>query len=229
MIRKTKDRWSATRQVVLGFLGLLVLFGGFGAWAVTSEISGAVVATGRIEVDRNRQIVQHQNGGVVATIHVDEGDAVEAGDLLIQLDTQELASQLAIAEGQLFELMARRGRLEAQRDESEAIEFEPELIEMGQSNPDIQELMGGQGNLFAARQDSVAREIDQMTKRRDQIEAQVVGVEAQEVALVRQLELIEEELGNQETLLERGLAQACLLYTSPSPRDQRGSRMPSSA
>ena len=208
MIRKTKDRWSATRQVVLGFLGLLVLFGGFGAWAVTSEISGAVVATGRIEVDRNRQIVQHQNGGVVATIHVDEGDAVEAGDLLIQLDTQELASQLAIAEGQLFELMARRGRLEAQRDESEAIEFEPELIEMGQSNPDIQELMGGQGNLFAARQDSVAREIDQMTKRRDQIEAQVVGVEAQEVALVRQLELIEEELGNQETLLERGLAQA---------------------
>ena len=208
MIRKAKDRWSATRQVVLGFLGLLVLFGGFGAWAVTSEISGAVVATGRIEVDRNRQIVQHQNGGVVATIHVDEGDAVEAGDLLIQLDTQELASQLAIAEGQLFELMARRGRLEAQRDESEAIEFEPELIEMGQSNPDIQELMGGQGNLFAARQDSVAREIDQMTKRRDQIEAQVVGVEAQEVALVRQLELIEEELGNQETLLERGLAQA---------------------
>ena len=26
-----------------------------------------------------------------------------------------------------------------------------------------------------------------------------------------------------------GMAQACLLYTSPSPRDQRGSRMPSSA
>ena len=26
-----------------------------------------------------------------------------------------------------------------------------------------------------------------------------------------------------------GLCNACLLYTSPSPRDQRGSRMPSSA
>ena len=26
-----------------------------------------------------------------------------------------------------------------------------------------------------------------------------------------------------------GLVEACLLYTSPSPRDQRGSRMPSSA
>ena len=26
-----------------------------------------------------------------------------------------------------------------------------------------------------------------------------------------------------------GLIEGCLLYTSPSPRDQRGSRMPSSA
>ena len=29
--------------------------------------------------------------------------------------------------------------------------------------------------------------------------------------------------------LSGGLAGVCLLYTSPSPRDQRGSRMPSSA
>ena len=28
---------------------------------------------------------------------------------------------------------------------------------------------------------------------------------------------------------QRGRVRACLLYTSPSPRDQRGSRMPSSA
>ena len=30
-------------------------------------------------------------------------------------------------------------------------------------------------------------------------------------------------------LVEGAAVQACLLYTSPSPRDQRGSRMPSSA
>ena len=32
-----------------------------------------------------------------------------------------------------------------------------------------------------------------------------------------------------QELLLRGLDESCLLYTSPSPRDQRGSRMPSSA
>ena len=31
------------------------------------------------------------------------------------------------------------------------------------------------------------------------------------------------------TLYQNVLGRACLLYTSPSPRDQRGSRMPSSA
>ena len=32
-----------------------------------------------------------------------------------------------------------------------------------------------------------------------------------------------------QELLEEKLAMGCLLYTSPSPRDQRGARMPSSA
>ena len=36
-------------------------------------------------------------------------------------------------------------------------------------------------------------------------------------------------LYNLAHFVDRGLIKACLLYTSPSPRDQRGSRMPSSA
>ena len=33
----------------------------------------------------------------------------------------------------------------------------------------------------------------------------------------------------EDTPAVRGMINNCLLYTSPSPRDQRGSRMPSSA
>ena len=36
-------------------------------------------------------------------------------------------------------------------------------------------------------------------------------------------------IGTVDDLNEDGLLRICLLYTSPSPRDQRGSRMPSSA
>jgi HlyD family type I secretion membrane fusion protein len=210
---ENEKSWSATRPLILGFIGLLVLFGGFGTWAMTSQIAGAVVASGRIEVDRNRQIVQHETGGVVAEILVDEGDSVQAGDTLLKLDREQLESELAIVEGQLFELMARRGRLEAQRDEADDIEFDEVLIAAGAANSDTQELMEGQRNLFDARRVSVAQELDQLGKRSLQIGAQIEGVAAQETALARQLELIEEELGNQQSLLDRGLTQASAVLT----------------
>ena len=213
MNAREDKRWSAARPLILGFIGLLLLFGGFGTWAVTSQIAGAVVASGRIEVDRNRQIVQHETGGVVADILVDEGDSVAAGDVLLRLDAEQLTSQLAIVEGQLYELMARRGRLEAQRDEVETVTFDEELLTAGATNPDVQELVDGQRNLFDARRVSVAQELEQLGKRRAQINAQIRGVDAQEAALSRQLELIEEELANQQSLLDRGLTQASAVLT----------------
>jgi len=208
MSKQSSNRWSAWQSVLIGFIGLSLLFGGFGTWAVKSQIAGAIVASGRIEVERNRQIVQHDKGGTVAEIRVDEGDGVKAGDLLIRLDPAQITSQLVIVEGQLFELMARRGRLEAERDETDTLKFDKELLEAGGQNPDLQELMEGQENLFRARRASVAQEIDQLGKRRGQTLNQIEGVVAQEASLSTQLDLIEEQLVSQQSLLDRGLAQA---------------------
>ncbi|MEO0937654.1 MAG: HlyD family type I secretion periplasmic adaptor subunit [Pseudomonadota bacterium] len=201
-------RWSTRGPVIFGLFGLLVLFGGFAAWATLTNIAGAIIASGRVEVDRNRQIVQHPTGGVVAQISVDEGDRVAAGDLLLTLDDRQLRSQLAIIEGQLYELMARRGRLEAERDEAEEVVFEPELLERGRENADVQELIDGQRNLFFARRDSAAREAEQLSKRAAQIANQIEGIEAQRASLGEQRTLIQQELESQQSLLDRGLAQA---------------------
>ena len=38
-----------------------------------------------------------------------------------------------------------------------------------------------------------------------------------------------EAIDSRDTTAEPAIESICLLYTSPSPRDQRGSRMPSSA
>lgn len=201
-------KWSALSPVVIGFIGILILFGGFGSWAVLSNIAGAVVASGRIEVESNRQVVQHDTGGTVSEITVSEGDLVKAGDVLIRLDPTQYASELALIESQLYELMARRGRLEAQRDETPTITFDPELVEVAARNEDALELMDGQSNLFEARRDSIDREIDQLGKRRNQIEDQIIGIGAQEESLATQLSLIQEQLTSQQKLLDQGLSQA---------------------
>ncbi len=200
--------WSARRPMMIGVLGLLLLIGGFGTWSVMSSIAGAVVATGRIEVDQNRQVVQHLDGGIVSEILVEEGDSVVEGALLLRLDANRLRSQLVITEGQLFELTSRRGRLEAERDSADGIEFDAEIIELATTRPEVEEFMAGQKRLFGARQDSLAREIEQLEKRRAQIRDQIKGIKAQQESMVLQLDLIGQELKNQQTLLDRGLAQA---------------------
>ncbi|NVO29164.1 HlyD family type I secretion periplasmic adaptor subunit [Donghicola sp. C2-DW-16] len=200
--------WSVRQPLLIGLIGLLVLVGGFGTWAVATSISGAVVASGKIEVDRNRQVVQHLDGGIVSEILVDEGDTVSEGDVLIRLDPTELRSSLLITEGQLFELMARRGRLEAEIEEAAEITFEEELLSAAKSRPEIANLIDGQLRLFHARRESIERETEQLQKRSKQIREQIVGIKAQQDATRAQLKLVEEELKNQTSLLDRGLAQA---------------------
>ena len=199
---------SARRPLLIGFLALAVLLGGFGAWATLTTISGAVVAPGLIEVEQNRQAVQHPDGGLVAEVAVREGDGVAAGQVLLRLDGEVLASELALVEGELFEIMARRGQLEAERDGSAEIAFDPALVEAARGRPDVAGQMEAQRRLHEARRDSLASETEQLAKRRAQIATQIEGIEAQQQALETQIALIADELTDQRSLLDRGLAQA---------------------
>ena len=203
-----KAEFPTFKPMMLGTITLLILVGGFGLWGVMAEISGAVVASGQIEVDQNRQIVQHPDGGVVAQIAVDEGDSVIAGQTLIKLDPTLEKSELAIIESQLFELMARRGRLEAERDGNQTIDFDGTLKERASNDPSVAELMSGQQRLFDARSETASNQVAQLSKRKGQIRNQIEGLDAQQIALQRQLDLIAEELSDQQSLLNRGLAQA---------------------
>lgn len=201
-------RFSMRLPMTIGVIALLILVGGFGAWAAMSQISGAVIASGQIEVDLNRQVVQHPDGGVVDEILVDEADQVAAGDLLIRLDGTLLNSQRAAVEAELFELLARKARLMAEQDgATEITDFDDELLSLAANRPDIAELIDGQQRLFEARDISVANEVSQLREQSDQIERQVEGLEAQGVALTAQIALIARELADQQTLLDRGLAQ----------------------
>jgi len=203
----TKE-WSARSPVMIGVFALVVLVGGFGSWAVFSQLAGAIVAQGEIEADRNRQVIQHPDGGVVTSILVEEGDRVEAGQTLVRLDPTLLQSDLTTVESQLYELMARRARLGAERDEVPEIVFDAELLEVAARQPEVAELVDGQRRLFEARVSSNVQQIEQLRLRRQQITSQIGGITAQQEALTTQLALIGEELTGQQALLERGLAQA---------------------
>ena len=200
--------WSARGPVMLGAVTLALLVAGFFLWGIGTRIDGAIVAPGQVQVESNRQVVQHPDGGVVAAIDVIEGQKVAAGDLLVTLDGTLLASELAIVEGQLFESQSRRARLEAERDDAAELVVPPELAALAQQRPDVAEQIEGQKKLIQARRDTVRRETAQLSKRKDQFLSQIDGIDAQAAAIDSQLALILSELEDQQALLEKGLAQA---------------------
>lgn len=207
----TDHRATPRIPMLVGYSAAVLLIGGFGFWAVSTEIAGAVVTSGAIEVESERQVVQHPDGGVVDEIRVRDGDSVAAGEVLIRLDGTFLRSELAVIEGQLAEFFARSARLRAERDDAEAVTVDayPQLVT--QSNKVIEEQLAGQIALFEARRVSLARENDQLIQQQRQIQRQIEGLTAQLDASRRQLDLFQSELRDVESLYERGLVQVTRL------------------
>ncbi|HET7409958.1 MAG TPA: HlyD family type I secretion periplasmic adaptor subunit [Paracoccaceae bacterium] len=203
-----EDGWSARGFILFGLACVALLAGGLGTWAATASLSGAVIASGQMRVESNRQVVQHPDGGVVGEILVQDGDIVAGGDVLLRLDDTLLRSELAAMESQLYEIMARRGRLEAEQIGADRIEFDPEVLEEAAGNPGVARLVQGQRALFVARRESTAKEMAALEEQKLQLSDQITGAEAQLASLRRQSELIAKELVGQQSLLAKGLAQA---------------------
>lgn len=207
----SSNKWSARRPILVGLVALLLVAGGLGYWSYSVQISGAVIASGTIEVQGDRKTVQHPDGGVVGEILVEDGDSVSAGDVIIRLDGTLLQSALAVVEGQLFEVMARQARFAAERDGAMEITFPEELLKAA-GRPDVSETMEGQRRLFLARRNTLEGRKALLSERVRQIDSQVEGTNAQIASLSKQHDLIGKELADYERLFNNGLAtQARLL------------------
>ncbi|TMV02548.1 HlyD family type I secretion periplasmic adaptor subunit [Ruegeria sediminis] len=205
---KQGPAWRITIPAIVGFTALIILIGGLGIWSTRTQLAGAIVSSGVIEVQTNRQVVEHPDGGVVGEILVRDGAKVAAGDLLLRFDDTFLASEKAIVEGQLFELLARKARLEAERDGVSVQELEDRFAELQSQEPIGDDLMAGQRRLFLARAETFAKQAEQLHEQRIQIENEIIGTQAQLVAMRRQVKLIANELRDQQSLLNRGLTPA---------------------
>jgi HlyD family secretion protein len=157
--------------------------------------------------------VQHPAGGVVDQILVQEGDTVSKDELLVRLDPTITQSDLRIVEGQLFELMARRARLEAERSDLEEITFDQVLLDQALLDPNVEALVEGQRRLFAARVETLQEQISQLRNQKLQLDNQIGGIDAQTASLDLQIDLISTETDMQKTLLDKGLAQLTRILT----------------
>jgi len=210
--REKKNGAEAARfPLVAGWLAVLLLVGGLGYWSVATRIAGAVIVPGVIQLESKSQVIQHPEGGVVAEIIARDGDAVEAGDVLIRFDATRLNSERSVVSDQIGALRARRLRLEAERDDDDVITLDPALEAEAADDPALATQIASERALFQARREAFEQERELLAEQTAQIEARAQGTEAQHAALTRQKELLQRQIDDQEALLGEGLAQSSRL------------------
>ena len=190
------------RRLGLMAVALFVLV--FGGWSAIAPLASAAVAPGVISPDGYRKTVQHLEGGIIRVIHVREGDRVEAGEPLITLDdTKARAGDAEIRERLLNEL-AKAARLEAERTETDDIDFPPLLRQ--DSSKELRQVMEGQRQLLKSRHATYKGRADILDARIRQLEEQNGGLMEVIAAQDRKLVLIDDEIDSSQKLLDEGLA-----------------------
>ena len=78
---------KAGTVIIVGIFTLLIAVI---IWACVSEIDVVITSSGSVQPIGNLNVVKTYSGGTVKSINVTEGDFVEQGDVLIELDTEAL-------------------------------------------------------------------------------------------------------------------------------------------
>ncbi len=195
---------SIRRHLMVGVIASLAMVGGAGAWAAVTNLAGAVVAPGHFVVDSYVKKVQHPKGGVVGEILVREGDKVRAGDVLMRLDATQTRANLAIVTKRLNELAARLARLEAERDDRNAIIF-PDWLLANDGDAEVAAAIHSESRLFQSRREAREGQKAQLNQRIEQFEHEIAGLKAQEVAYAEGIEVLNTEISALNRLREQGI------------------------
>lgn len=201
--RETTVKTSVARYLFLGFFIVFALIGGVAVWAATQQISGAVIASGRVVVDSNLKQVQHPTGGVVDEIKVKNGDRVAKGQLLMRLDETIPKANLSVVIKQIKELTMRAARLEAERDGRDNISLP--IVLTGDTSAESRRIIEGETNLFHSRRESHKKQKAQLRERIAQHGEEIVGIDGQIKAKATEIKLIAEELKGLEKLEKKQL------------------------
>lgn len=195
---------STRSHTLAGYLTIAVFIAVFGYWAAVAPLAGAIVAPGVVAAAGQNISIRHLEGGIVEEIQVHEGDRVEAGQPMLELDPTIVEAQLNRLLRQSTALKAKAARLESERDGLEEMAVPSELAQVP-PNPEIIEVVDEQRKEFDARLSRYRTELEILNQRTAALKAAVAGLEAQKDAAGEQLRVVEEEISRKEALLEQGL------------------------
>jgi len=164
------DRRMTGPSAVIWVTGAAIAL--FIGWSAVAPIDEIVRAEGEIVSTSRPQIIQNLEGGILAELHVAEGDVVSFGEPLARLHSTKFQATVDDLEEQIAALEIRRLRLEAELDGDANFTVPPDLSER------TPHLVASERVLLAARQSETTSALagaqavlDEARTERDLLEA----------------------------------------------------------
>lgn len=220
-----RDNIEDPRRIIRQGLTVIVLFFGvLGLWAVFGEISGAVVAPGKIKIETERKTVQHLEGGIVEAILVREGDEVKEGQPLVALESVQVEASENMLQKQLVAQLAAQTRFAAEKDLRSEFRWPDELRRMAEAAHST-DVLNNEEKIFRARAEALQGQISLLNTQLAQIDAQIVGFRDQIKAEQTIIGTLNEELKAKRQLYqERYLEKSQILELERTLAGHEGNR-----
>ncbi len=176
--------------VVLAVIALLV-------WATVAPIDEVTRGTGRVIPSSQLQRVQSFDGGVVQEILVEEGERVEAGELLMRIDPTRFLANFRENRATAQSLQARAERLRALATGSS---FTPsdQLVDKAP------EIVDQERELYQNALEKLAEEKSILQERLSQRRAELEEAQSRRDTAARELNMASQELNLTRPLLQSG-------------------------
>jgi len=167
------DQEPARAKILLkSFWAILVLAI---VWAAFTEVDEITRGEGKVIPSKQLQVIQSLDGGVVSEILVKEGQVVQAGQVLVNIDTTRFDSSLQENRAQYLALLARAARLKALAEDTrfvpppEVVSEAPRIVEAEQQSYEASKSTLS-AQLAIAQQQLAQRqqELTEMRARREQ-------------------------------------------------------------
>lgn len=201
------DLPRSTRGLTMaGMVVIAITVMGFGVWGNTAPIAGAVVASGVFVATGQNKTIQHLEGGMIRDIMVHEGDTVEAGQILVELDQTTAKAEMQRLYLRNARLTAVDARLQAQVREEPEIHFPSDLTAVSQ-DPQIRSIVSAQVLAFTAQRNNTNSEIAGIEDSIKALNERIAGSKIQLDGVQRQIALVQEDIKTKEQLLAAGLVR----------------------
>lgn len=203
---------STTKMLrVLGIAATLAVMA-FLLWGTFVPIASGVAAPGHVGVENRRKTLQHLDGGIIREIRVHDGDHVEAGEVVVRMDSVDARLAVSVLQAQVDALRAEQAARQAELTGASNIQFPADLITRQEEN-NVATILKTQRIAFAARRSNIIGRKLQLQEQLAQLNKEISGNRAQSKSRSEQIDLLDGEIKDVSGLLDKGLTTRTRLLT----------------